>query len=134
MQIVVLFISTSLVFLFADAVMLNLVLQPLFQQHLGAQLLDGFRLIPALLFYVSYVGGVLWFAAWPALKNERPGQAAVNGAILGAVAYGCFELTSMTIMANWHPSMVAVDWAWGTVLTGSTAWAGVQITRALIRR
>ena len=40
MQIVVLFISTSLVFLLADAVMLNLVLQPLFQQHLGAQLLD----------------------------------------------------------------------------------------------
>ncbi len=41
MQILILFLVTSIVFLVADAIMLRFVIQPLFQHHLGAQLLDG---------------------------------------------------------------------------------------------
>ena len=56
----------------------------------------------------------LWFAGWPALRDGTPSTALVNGAILGFVAYGTYELTSWTVMRQWHPSMVAVDMAWGT--------------------
>ncbi len=47
------------------------------------------------------------------------------------MAYGTYEFTSYAIMKDWHPSMVAVDLGWGTVLTAFSAWAGVMITRAL---
>jgi uncharacterized membrane protein len=55
----------------------------------------------------------------------------VNGAILGFVAYGTYELTSWTVMRDWHPSMVAVDMAWGATLTAVSAWGGVMAARAI---
>ena len=47
------------------------------------------------------------------------------------MAYGTYELTSWTIMKGWSPTMVAVDMAWGTVLTAIAAAAGVAVERAL---
>ncbi len=131
MQTLTLIAATALVFLIADAIMLSQVIKPIFQRHLGVQLLDGLRLGPAILFYVVYMFGVLWFAGLPALRDGLPAQALLNGAILGFVAYGCYELTSWAVMRDWHPAMVAVDLAWGTVLTGISAWVGVVAARAV---
>jgi uncharacterized membrane protein len=131
MRIAVLFVSTALVFLALDATMLTLVLQPLFRAHLGAQLLDGFRFAPAALFYLGYIAGVLWFVSAPALRADAPRRALLNGAALGSLAYGMYELTNHATLRDWHWSMVVVDLAWGMVLTGVSAWAGVRITRAM---
>lgn len=132
MSLVVLFLATSVIFLVADAVMLRAVLQPMFARHLGEALYPGgFRLLPAVLFYFTYMFGVLYFAGWPALRDGVPAQAALNGAILGFVAYGTYELTSWAVMRDWHPQMVAIDLAWGTVVTGAAAWGGVMVARAL---
>ena len=129
MQILILFFVTSVVFLVADALMLRFVIKPLFDHHIGEQLIDGLRVAPAILFYLTYMLGVLWFAGLPALRNAAPMSALLNGAILGFVAYGTYELTSWSVMRNWHGSMVAVDWAWGTIVTGLAAWAGVVVAR-----
>ena len=51
----------------------------------------------------------------------------IVGAIIGAMAYGAYEFTSMSIMKNWSWWMVAADTAWGTLLTGFAAWAGVMV-------
>ncbi|MDO9317736.1 MAG: DUF2177 family protein [Gammaproteobacteria bacterium] len=129
MQIAILFVVTSVVFLVADALMLRSVIQPLFQQHLGGQLIDGLRVPPAALFYLVYMFGILWFAGLPALRNDAPVSALIHGAVLGFVAYGTYELTSWSIMRQWHGSMVAIDWTWGTFITGVAAWAGVMAAR-----
>ena len=129
MQILILFFVTAVVFLVADALMLRFVIQPLFERHIGQQLIDGLRVAPAILFYLTYMLGVLWFAGLPALRNDTPMSALLNGAMLGFVAYGTYELTSWSVMRNWHGSMVAVDWAWGTIVTGLAAWAGVTVAR-----
>jgi uncharacterized membrane protein len=130
MQIVVLTLVTGAVFLVADALMLSAVMKPLFQRHLGAGLLDGLRYLPALLFYLVYLFGMVWFAGLPGLR-EGVGAGALNGAILGLVAYGTYELTSWAVMRDWHPAMVAADIAWGTVLTAGSVAAGVAVARAL---
>jgi uncharacterized membrane protein len=133
MSLLVLFLATSIIFLVADAVMLRSVIQPIFARHLGDTLYDGgFRLLPAVLFYFTYMGGVLYFAGWPALRDGVPAQAALNGAILGFVAYGTYEFTSWAVMRDWHPQMVAVDLAWGTAVTGLSAWGGVVVTRMVM--
>jgi uncharacterized membrane protein len=132
MPLLTAFLTTAIVFLVADAIMLRSVLQPVFSRHLGDALYEGgFRLLPALLFYVSYMGGVLYFASIPALRADAPSLALLNGAILGFVAYGTYEFTSWAVMRDWHPQIVAMDLAWGTVLTGGAAWAGVMAARAI---
>jgi uncharacterized membrane protein len=132
MVYVTFFIAASIIFLVADALMLRSVIQPVFARHLGEQLYEGgFRLVPAILFYLTYMGGILYFAAIPAIRADAPSLALLNGAILGFVAYGTYELTSWAVMRDWHPQMVAMDLAWGTVLTGGAAWGGVMVARAL---
>ena len=129
MQIAVLFIVTSVVFLVSDGLMLKFVVQPLFQQHLGSQLLDNIRAAPAVLFYLLYMCGILYFAGLPALREGSSATAFINGLLLGLVAYGTYELTSWTVMRNWTVSMVAVDLTWGAFVTGFSTWAGVLVAK-----
>ena len=131
MALLTLFVTISAVFLLADALMLGFVLGPLFRSVLGDTLLDGLRLGPALGFYLLYTGGILWFAAWPGFRAGDAGQAALNGAVLGLVAYGTYELTSWAIMREWSPVMVAADMVWGAVVTGVSAYIGVRVALAV---
>ena len=129
MQLVILYLATAIVFLALDAVALKSVLKPMFDKQLGSMLLDDIRMRPAIIFYLFYIAGVLWFVSVPALKAEMPLQALIGGAIIGALAYGTYEFTNFATLRDWTSQLVMVDLAWGTVLTGFSAWAGVMITR-----
>lgn len=131
MRIAILYVATALVFLALDATMLTLVLQPMFKAQLGALLLDEFRLAPAVLFYLGYIAGVLWFVSAAALRANAPRRALIGGAVLGAMAYGTYELTNLATLRDWAWHLAAVDMGWGAALTGVSAWAGVRIARAL---
>lgn len=132
MQIAVLYMITAFVFLALDAVMLKLVLRPLFERHLDTWLLDEIRWGPATIFYLLYVAGLIWLVSLPALRSGNVAQALLGGAIVGAMAYGTYEFTNYATLRAWAPQMVALDLAWGTILTGFSAWAGVTITRYLV--
>ncbi len=131
MQIAVLYLSSLVIFLGLDAVMLKLVMRPLFQSHLGALLMPDPRMVPAALFYLVYIAGLIWLVSLPALRSANPMQALIAGAVVGAMAYGTYEFSNYATLGAWSPVMVAIDTLWGTCLTALTAWAGVAITRAI---
>ena len=131
MQIIVLYLATAVVFLGRDAVMLKSVMRPMFEARISDWLVEEIRIGPAAAFYLFYVAGVVWLAGWPALKADAPVQALATGAVLGALAYGTYEFTNYATLARWSPGMVALDVAWGTALTGLSAWVGVMAARAL---
>ncbi|SEN37832.1 Uncharacterized membrane protein [Pseudorhodobacter antarcticus] len=122
--------ATGVFFLIADALMLGFVMGPMFRTHLGTGLLDGLRAGPAIAFYVLYMGGLTYFAGIPALRDGAATTALVQGAVLGLIAYGTYELTSWTVMRDWHPQMVIMDMAWGTVLSGVSAYIGARVALA----
>ena len=128
MQILILYAITAVIFLVLDAIMLKLHMQPLFQRTLGDQLLTDIRIVPAALFYLAYVAGLIYLVSLPALKTGAP--IIIPAAIIGAMAYGTYEFTSYAIMKSWSPVLVMTDVTWGTILTGFSAWAGVALTRA----
>ena len=129
MPIVTLYAATAIVFLVIDAIMLTLVMKPLFTRHIGPLMADPLRLAPAALFYLAYVGGLLYLVSVPALRSGT--SVLLPAFILGLMAYGTYEFTSWAIMRDWHWTMVATDVPWGGVLTAFSAWAGVAITRAI---
>jgi uncharacterized membrane protein len=133
MPLAVLITVTAIVFLLADALMIPLVMRPLFVAHLGGEMLDSLRLGPAALFYAVHIGGLVHFAGLPALRMGKPAHAVRDGALLGLVAYSCYEMTSWTIMRSWRWQLVAVDLAWGVVISGAAAGAGVLAVRRLKR-
>jgi len=130
MQIAVLYLSTAVIFLALDAVMLTLHMQPLFQRYIGALMLETPRYVPAGLFYAAYVAGLLYLVSVPGLRAGT--GVLIPAAILGAMAYGTYEFTSYAIMRDWNIRMVVTDVTWGAVLTAVSAWGGVAITRALV--
>jgi uncharacterized membrane protein len=116
----------ALVLLAGDSVIIPLIMRPLFAETLGAQMLDVLRLGPALLFYLIHIAGLVWFAGIPFLADHKRARAGLNGAALGFVAYSCYEMTSWTIMRDWHIGLVLADIAWGTVISGLSAFAGAM--------
>jgi uncharacterized membrane protein len=123
---------TALVFCIGDAFMIPFVMRPLFQAALGSQMLDTLRLGPAALFYLIHISGLVYFAGRPAARGGTAAAAFANGAVLGLVAYSCYEMTSWTIMRDWHSTLVLADMAWGTVLSGTAAWLGAAaVSRSL---
>ncbi|MBN8291310.1 DUF2177 family protein [Rhodobacter sp. NTK016B] len=123
----ILYIATAFIFLALDAVMLSLVMKPLFVRHLGDAMRDSPMLGAAGVFYLAYVAGLVVLVSLPALRDGEPMRALMYGALVGAMAYGTYEFTSMAVMKDWSWAMVATDTLWGTALTGFSAWAGVMI-------
>ncbi len=54
MQLGILYIATTAIFLILDGIMLTLVMKPLFTRHIGALLIEPIRGVPALLFYAAF--------------------------------------------------------------------------------
>ncbi|NDV01915.1 DUF2177 family protein [Pseudoroseicyclus tamaricis] len=132
MTAVVLYAATAAIFLIADALMLSLVMRPLFERHLGPELRENIRIAPAALFYLAYVAILVWIVTWPALRDETSlGSVALTAALMGFFAYGTYEFTSFAVMSRWHVSMLMTDLAWGTLLTAGSATAGLWIARLL---
>lgn len=131
MKIVILYLTTALVFLLIDLIGLRLLVKPVFERHVGHLFADPFRLGPAGVFYLGYVAGVLWFVSVPALRAGDPLAALIGGALLGLMAYGTYEFTNYATLRDWNLEQVIIDTLWGGVLTGFAAWSGVMICRSL---
>lgn len=125
------YIATGLVFLVVDAIWLTIAAQRLYRPLMGDMLLEGFRLIPAVLFYVIYIAGIVVFAVAPAFTTDRWTTAASYGAFLGLFAYATYDLTNQATLRNWPVIVTLVDLSWGTFLTALAATTGFLITRAL---
>ena len=124
-----LYAVTAVVFLVLDAIMLTLVMKPLFTRHIGPQMADPIRIAPAALFYLAYIAGLVFLVSLPALRTNAP--LFLPALVFGLMAYGTYEFTSFSIMKDWHWTMAVTDTLWGGTLTAFSAWAGVTITRAI---
>ena len=130
MQIAFLYVVTAATFLIIDAIVLSLVMKPLFKRHIGPLMAEPVRLAPAAIFYLFYVGGLVALVSVPALHDGS--DVFWPALLIGLMAYGTYEFTSYAVMRDWHWSMVATDTIWGGVLTAGSAWAGVAITHAIM--
>ncbi len=124
------YVATGLVFLAVDAIWLTLAAQRLYRPLMGDLLLEGFRLVPALLFYLIYIAGIVVFAVGPALASQRWTTATSYGAFLGLFAYATYDLTNQATLRNWPVAVTVADLCWGTFLTAFAATIGFLITRA----
>jgi|SRR6185312_8990717 len=104
-----------------DMVWLGLISKNYYKQKLGFILSDNPNWAAAIVFYLVYIGGILFFAVNPSLKEARWQTAILNGALLGALCYATYDLTNMATIAKWPIEIVIIDIIWGMVLTGSVS-------------
>lgn len=122
---------TLIVFLGLDALWLGYVARGFYASQLGAMMRDSINFAAAGGFYLAYVAGIVFFAVVPALAEGSWQKATLNGALLGLLAYGTYDVTNIATLKNWPVAMSMVDLAWGGFITASSAALGFLITRAL---
>ena len=130
MQYAVAYLAAGLYMALVDSVWLTSMIN-VYRQNIGELLLpDGIRVAPAIAFYLLYIFGIVWFAVSPALANGGSLQtAALNGALLGLVCYGTYDLTNQATLKVWPTFITLMDLAWGTILTATAAVAGTLAAR-----
>lgn len=122
--VLIAYFAAGVVFLIVDAIWLTMMADTLYRPLLGERLETQFRLTPAIFFYLIYVGGIVFFAVLPALENGGLGKAALNGAVLGLVAYATYNLTNQATLRDWPLAVTLADIPWGAFVTAVGASAG----------
>jgi len=128
------YLVTLVVLVGLDFTWLGLTGNVVYRPVMGDMALPGFRIAPAILFYLVFVAGVVYFAVVPALAGGGPGTAMLNGAILGICAYATYDLTNQATLKNWSAMLSAIDMGWGTVLTAISATVGYWVVASTIGR
>lgn len=123
--------GTALAMLLLDGLWLSIAGSRLYRPQLGDLLMEGFRGLPAAIFYFLYVGGVVILAVIPGLAAAKWTAALWRGLALGLVAYGTYDLTNQATLRHWSTTVSLVDMGWGTLLTGIAATAGYFAARIL---
>jgi uncharacterized membrane protein len=126
-QILIAYAATAVVFLALDAIWLTTMADRLYRPAIGSLMLERFELLPAAVFYVLYIVGVLVFAVIPGLESGRWTTSLGLGAMLGLVAYATYDLTNQATLRGWSWQVAIVDLCWGTFVTAAAAAAGCRI-------
>ena len=121
--------AVAVTFLIIDLAWIGFFLGDVYDAQLGDMMREAPNGVAAGVFYVGYIAGILYFAVRPALHEARVGPAVLNGALLGALAYGTFTLTNYAIFTSWSLVLVLSDIAWGAFLTASCAAVGYWVAR-----
>lgn len=121
----------TVVFLAIDVVWIGVVANRFYQHHLGFMLRPDVQWVPAMLFYLLFIAGVLVFAVMPGLERASLGRAVALGAFLGLVAYATYDLTSLALIKGFPRIVAVVDMVWGTSIAATIAAVGYGAARWL---
>ena len=120
---VVLYLATLLVIVPIDFLFLGIVAKGFFTSQVG-HLLGEIKLLPAILFYLLYVAGIVTFVSGAGGATWQ--STLLYGALFGLFCYATFELTSMSMLKDWSWTVVVVDIAWGSFVTAFASTAGLR--------
>ncbi|ARM91654.1 hypothetical protein RHEC894_PD00148 (plasmid) [Rhizobium sp. CIAT894] len=121
------YLATGIAFLIVDAIWLTTMADLLYRPLLGDKLEPQFLVAPAICFYLIYVAGIVFFAVLPALESGGLAKAALNGAVLGLVAYTTYDLTNQATLKDWPLAITLADIPWGAFVTALGASAGFMV-------
>ena len=119
------------VFLGLDMIWLTLISKKLYQENLGYIMAEKVNFLAAVLFYLLFVGGMVFFVIHPAIQKDAPLYALAAGAFLGLLCYATYDLTNLASIKNWPLLITVIDLIWGTFVTGATCWLAALIVRKI---
>ena len=129
LKYIIAYLGAGVTFAAIDAVWLTTMANRLYRPVLGPILADKPDMKAAVAFYLISIAGTVFLAVDPALREGNWTRAALNGAVLGFVAYATYDLTNQATLNVWSTKLTLIDLAWGTVLTMTSALGGYFAAR-----
>jgi uncharacterized membrane protein len=117
------------VFLAMDMVWLGLVAKNCYRNQIGFLMKQEFNWAAAVLFYLLFVVGLVYFVIAPAIEKNSWMQALLSGALFGLVTYATYDLSNLATLKDWPLLVTLVDLAWGATLAALVSTATFFIAR-----
>ena len=111
-----------------DAIWLGWLAIGFYRHELGTLMTDSVRVVPAALYYIGYPAAIVFLALTP--KPGSLGSAALRSAVLGAAAFGVYDLTNLATLRDYSLSMTVVDIAWGMFASAAGGSAAYKLVIA----
>lgn len=126
-----LYLLTVPIFFAIDIIWLGVVARGFYKKHLGYILSPDVNWTAAIVFYLVYIVGIIFFAVRPALNEQAFLTAFLLGAFFGFITYATYDLTNLATLRDWPLIIVVVDIAWGTLLCSLVASGSFLVGRWL---
>ena len=109
------------VFLGIDMFWLTLVAKNFYAKHIGYLMAKNPNLFAALIFYLIFIAGLVFFVITPALDKKMWTHALFAGLFFGLVTYATYDLTNLATVKDWPILVTIVDLIWGMFVAASVS-------------
>lgn len=117
MEYVKMYIIAFIIFLVIDAIWLGLVAPKFYRAQIGHLMADRPNFLAALVFYLLFIVGVVYFVVNPAIEAGEISKVLVAGALFGFMTYATYDLTNLATLKDWPITVTIIDLVWGTTLS-----------------
>jgi uncharacterized membrane protein len=124
-----LYLLTIPIFFLLDLIWLGYIAKGFYRQNLAFILSPEVNWPAAIVFYMIYIVGILFFAVAPAIERSSITRALIWGVSYGFFTYATYDLTNMALIKDWPLKIVVVDILWGMVLCGIVAMLSFVIAK-----
>ncbi|MBE0405564.1 DUF2177 family protein [Psychrobacter sp. AOP22-C1-22] len=122
MGYVFIYIAAVAIFLGIDAVWLKTMTGLFYEKRIGHLLADEPNMIAAGVFYMFYLLVLCIIILYPQIKaNASLGHIFLLGGLIGLMAYGTYDFTSLALYKGYTLDTALVDFVWGGLLTGTVS-------------
>jgi uncharacterized membrane protein len=121
---IITYLTLLLSLLVLDGIWLGLVAKDGYLQAMAHIMREQVIIWPWIVFYLFYPLAILILAINVQSANQSKLYFAWRGFVLGATAYGTYNLTNYALVVDWPLSITLKDWLWGATLTSICTWIG----------
>lgn len=124
MRYIKLYFVSLAVFFVIDLLWLGLAARSFYQQYLGFLMTPSPNWFVAVLFYLLFVVGLLFFVIIPGLNANSLKTTLLRAALFGLITYATYDLTNLATLKDWPVLVSIVDMFWGTFLSVAVSLIG----------
>lgn len=122
MGYVYIYLAAVAIFLGIDSVWLKTMTGLFYEKRIGHLLADEPNMIAAGVFYLFYLLALCIIILYPQIKAQASlGHVFLMGALIGLMAYGTYDFTSLALYKGYTLDTALVDFVWGGLLTGTVS-------------
>ena len=131
LKYILLYLVTLGAFFVIDMIWLGLVAKKFYRDQLGFIMAPRVNWPAAIVFYLLFIVGLLFFVTYPAIIRQSGLFAFFSGAFFGFICYATYDLTNLATLKDWPLKVTLVDLAWGSLLSGTLAVIGFFFGRSI---
>ena len=122
MSYVKMYVIAFIAFVVIDAIWLMFISKNLYSTELGHLMADKAKLMPAIIFYLIFLVGLVYFVINPAILNNDLPKLLLSAALFGLITYATYDLTNLATLKDWPIKITIIDLIWGTFLSTAVSY------------